>query len=173
MQAVAFLPVLDPQGLDKVPVGNQQDPAFAAGLFSQDLDGPAHSGFQFFRAFGQMEGVSLFSDFPELVDADGIDNLLYVSGCWNTRGFRNTEPDIIDAAAFKRTVKNFSEFRQLFDLANVILFFFSMNISSTYGDFKAIFLILFVLFFKNTNDFDMLSMKIFLPYPEIALKKPQ
>jgi len=48
-----------------------------------------------------------------------------------------------------------------------------MNISSTYGDFKAIFLILFALFFKNTNDFDMLGMKIFLPYPEIALKKPQ
>jgi len=48
-----------------------------------------------------------------------------------------------------------------------------MNISSTYGDFKAIFLILFILFFKNTNDFNMLSMKIFLPYPEIALKKPQ
>jgi len=42
-----------------------------------------------------------------------------------------------------------------------------------YGDFKVIFLILFVFFFKNTNDFDMLSMKIFLPYPEIALKKPQ
>jgi len=48
-----------------------------------------------------------------------------------------------------------------------------MNISSTYGDFKAIFLILFVFFFKNTNDFDMLGMKIFLPYHEIALKKPQ